>query len=197
MGCLGKTIALTLAAALLHAGALAQDVEAERLHRAMKDTPANTFRFVGDQLVCKQDTPARNYLACLRIGAVRIGDSYRRFRERHPGPWKELAPEAGVAASAHPAATDGKTYWVIGRRGDRIVSVQLTGSRSSPDLAFATLQLGDTEEKAIALLGPRANISAVPEIGGLLWNYAPFPISIEFVDGKVFSIKISEPAPAP
>ena len=197
MVCLGKTIALTLAAALLHAGAHAQDVEAERLRGAMKDTPVNSFRYVGDQLVCKQDTPTRNYLACLRVGPVRIGDSYRRFRERHPGPWQELAPENGIAASAHPAATDGKTYWVIGRRDDRIVSIQLTGNRSSPDLAFATLQLGDSEERAIALLGPRANISAVPEIGGLIWNYAPFPISIEFVDGKVFSIKITEPGPAP
>lgn len=196
MGCLGGTIGLMLAAAFPHAGARAQAIEAEEMRRAMSETPVNSFRYVGDQLVCKQDSPASNYLACLRVGSVRIGDSYRNFRERHPGQRKELPPEGGVTASVHPAASDGRTYWVIGRRDDRIVSIQLTGSRSGPDLAFAALQLGDSEEKAMALLGPRANISAVPEIGGLLWNYAPFPISIEFVDGKVYSIKIAEPAPA-
>jgi hypothetical protein len=187
-----------LAAAFLHAGALAQDADAVHMREAMKDAPMNSFRHVGNHLVCKQDTPAPDYRACLRIGSVRVGDSFRIFRERHPMIWKELALEDGVSASIHPAAAaDGKTYWVIGRRDDRIVSVQLTGHHASPELAFATLQLGDSEERALALLGPRASIRAVPEIGALLWDYAPFPISVEFIDGKVYSIKIADPPSAP
>ena len=192
-----RQIVPLLAAAFLHAGAHAQDADAEIVREAMKDTPMNNFRFVGSHLVCKQDTPARNYLACLRIGTVKVGDSFRSFTERHPGAGKEAALETGVTVSMHPAAPGAGTYWVIGRRGDRIGSVQLTGIYSGPELAFATLQLGDSEEKALAVLGPRASIRAVPEISGLLWDYAPFPISIEFVGGKVYSIRITDPAPAP
>ena len=91
-----RQIVPLLAAAFLHAGAHAQDADAEIVREAMKDTPSNNFRFVGSHLVCKQDTPARNYLACLRIGTVKVGDSFRSFTERHPGAGKEVAPETGV-----------------------------------------------------------------------------------------------------
>jgi hypothetical protein len=53
--------------------------------------------------------------------------------------------------------------------------------------------LHDTEEKVLATLGPRARITVVKEIGGLLWDYRPFPISIELVHGRVYSIKIADP----
>jgi hypothetical protein len=190
-----RAIGLLLAAGLAPSGAQAQDADAERLRRAMADAPVNTFRYVGNHLVCKQDTPAQNYLACLRIGQLRIGDSFSAFRERSPKPFNEVTLESGVSASAFPIATTADThaYWVIGHRDDKIVSIQLSGNYSHPDLAFATIRLHDTEEKVLATLGPRARITVVKEIGGLLWDYRPFPISIELVHGRVYSIKIADP----
>ena len=184
-----------LALALVSSGARAQDLGPEQIRKAMADTPANTFRYVGNHLVCKQETPARNYLACLRIGPLRVGESYTLFRERNPNPYREAALDGGVIASAHRIATagDAHAYWVIAHRDDTIVSIQLTGNYSHPDLAFATIQLNDSEERVLSLLGPRAEITAVREIGGFLWNYRPFPISIEFVQGRVYSIKVATP----
>ena len=190
-----KTIGPLLAAAFLHTGAHAQDADAERLLKAMAETPANTFRYVGNHLVCKQDSPAQNYRACLRIGPMRVGDSYRSVRELNPKPWKEVALEGGVSASAFPitGSVETSAYWIIGHSDDKIVSVQLTGNYSHPDLAFATIRLNDSEEKVLAMLGPQANIRVVREIGGLLWDYHPFPISIELVHGRVYSMRVTTP----
>lgn len=190
-----RSLGLLLAPVLLPSGVLAQDPDAGKLRKALAATPANTFRYVDNHLVCKQDTPAQNYLACLRIGSLRIGDPYRPVRERFPKPFRETALEGGVIASAHRItdAPDAHAYWVIGHRDDRIVSIQLTGNYSHPDLAFATIRLNDSEEEVLARLGPRAQITPVREIGGFLWDYRPFPISIEFVHGKVYSIKVAVP----
>jgi hypothetical protein len=188
-----RAIGLLLAAGLAPSGAQAED--AERLRKAMADAPVNTFRYVDSHLVCKQDTPAQNYLACLRIGQLRIGDSFGSVSERYPRPLNVVALEGGISASAFPivTTTDTYAYWVIGHRDDKIVSIQLTGNYSHPDLAFATIRLNDTEEKVLATLGPRATITVVKEIGALLWDYRPFPISIELVHGRVYSIKVAAP----
>jgi hypothetical protein len=188
-----RAIGLLLAAGLASSGAQAED--AEPLRKAMAEAPVNTFRYVGNHLVCKQDTPAQNYLACLRIGQLRIGDSFGSVSERYPRPLNVVALEGGISASAFPIVTTADThaYWVIGHRDDKIVSIQLTGNYSHPDLAFATIRLNDTEEKVLATLGPRATITVVKEIGALLWDYRPFPISIELVHGRVYSIKIAAP----
>jgi hypothetical protein len=189
---------LLLASALLSSGVQAQDLGAEPLRKAMADTPANTFRYIGNHLVCKQETPAQNYLACLRIGPIRIGDAYRPIRERMPKPFREIALEGGVIASAFRIVTTAEAgaYWVIGHRDEAIVSIQLTGNYSHPDLAFATIKLNDSEEKVLALLGP-GHITEVREIGGLLWDYRPFPISIELIHGRVYSIKVAAPEAQP
>jgi hypothetical protein len=190
-----RALGFLLAPVLLPSGVLAQNPDVEQLRRAMAETPANTFRYVGNHLVCKQDTPAQNYLACLRIGPLRIGDPYQPFRKRSPKPYREAALDDGVIASAHRilSTSDAHAYWVIGHRDDRIVSIQLTGNHSHPDLAFATIRLNDSEETVLARLGPRRHITPVPAIGGILWDYRPFPISIEFVHGKVYSIKVAAP----
>jgi hypothetical protein len=198
-----RALGLLLASALLPSGVHAQDPGDEQLRKAMADTPANTFRYVGNHLVCKQDTPAQDYLACLRIGPLRIGDSYRPFRKRQPKPFREVALDGGGIASAFRIVTtaEARAYWVIGHRDDTIVSIQLTGNYSHPDLAFATIRLNDSEEKVLALLGPRFLIAEVRGISGLLWDYRPFPISIELIHGRVYSIRVAapdgQPQPAP
>jgi hypothetical protein len=196
-----RAIGLLLVPALAPAGVHAQDLSPGELRKALADTPVNTFRYAGKHLVCKQETPAQNYLACLRIGPHRIGDPYRPVRERLPRPFREVALKGGVIASAHRIASPpgAHAYWVIGHRDGAIVSIQLTGNHSHPDLAFATIQLDDSEEKVLALLGPLARITEVREIGGLLWDYRPFPISIELIHGRVYSMKVTAPdlQPAP
>lgn len=191
-----RAIVTLFAAALLHAGAHAQGDDPEQLRKALEEMPMNTFRVIGNQLVCKQDKPVPNYNACLRIGQIRIGDSYPDLRERYPKPWKEVPQDGGVTASVFiiAATKEARAYWVIGHRDGKIASIQLTGNYSHPDFAFSTIQLNDSEEKVIAVLGERRQITPVKEVDGVMWDYQPFPISVQFAHGKVYSIKVTAPA---
>jgi hypothetical protein len=186
-----------MALALLSAlgGAAAQGLEEQRLREALADVPVNTFRYFEGQLVCKQDRPAPNYLACLRIGELRVGASYRAVRECDPRPWREARLEDGVTASAFLIESPPGThaYWVIGHRDEVIVSVQLTGNYPHPDHHFASIWLNDTEERVLSRLGPASRVSEVREIGGLRWDYQPHPFSLELVRGRVYSIRVALP----
>ena len=191
-----RAIVTLFAAALLHASANAQSDDPEQQRKALEQMPVNSFRVIGNQLVCKQDKPVANYNACLRIGQVRIGDSYPDLRERYPKPWKEDRQDGGVTASVFiiAATKEVRAYWIIGHRDGKIVSIQLTGNYAHPDFAFSTIQLDDSEEKVIAVLGARRQITPVKEIDGVMWDYQPFPISVQFAHGKVYSIKVTAPA---
>ncbi len=74
-------------------------------------------------------------------------------------------------------------------------SLQLTGqpSEMTNSLAFSSIMLGTTTEKVTDILGLPSSVADVPEISGKVWNYAPFPFSIEFVNGSVYSIRIDSP----
>jgi hypothetical protein len=191
-----RAIVTLFTAALIHAGAIAQVDDPEQQRKVLEQMPVNTFRVIGNQLVCKQDKPVANYNACLKIGQIRIGDSYPDLRERYPKPWKEVLQDGGVTATVFviAATKEARAYWVIGHGDGKIVAIQLTGNYAHPDFAFSTIQLNDSEEKVIALLGEQRQITPVKEIDGVMWDYQPFPISVQFVHGRVYSIKVTAPA---
>lgn len=158
---------------------------------AVEAVPMNTFRFVGGALICKSDTP--DPASCLRIGGIKIGDSYQRIRGVQ-NPFKEVALADGVTASAYVIGVHGNesAYWVIGHRDEKIVSIQLTGNFAHADYSFSTIRLADPEQKVREILGPRYAVRDVAEVGGVVWDYAPFPITIEMVKGKVYSIRLAD-----
>ena len=58
------------------------------------------------------------------------------------------------------------------------------------DDSFSTVSPGDPIAKVDKAFGPRFSERPVPEIGGTLRDYAPFPFTIEYVDGVVYSIRV-------
>ncbi len=152
-------------------------------------TPVNTFRFLGNALVCKSDS-ATDESACLRIGSLKIGAEYKPTSK----PWKEVPVKNGVTVSVFSiiAKDDITAYWVIGHKDGRITSIQLTGNYSNENLSFSTIMLNDSKDKVKKVLGPRYRESDVDSIKGAMWDYYPFPISIEFTNDRVYSIRIAE-----
>ncbi len=152
-------------------------------------TPVNTFRFLGNALVCKSDSAEDNY-ACFRIGNLKIGEKYKPRTKA----WKEIPQGQGVIASVHPiiANEEFSAYWVIGHKEGKITSIQLTGNYPHEKLAFSTIKLSDPEEKVRKILGPRFRERKVKSINGIMWDYYPFPITIEFIENRVYSIRVSE-----
>lgn len=153
-------------------------------------TPINTFKFLGNALVCISDKPINNEHACYRIGNLKIGDAYNP-REK---PWKEIPQENGVVAAVFPIIANEKneTYWIFGHKNKKIVSIQLTGNYVDEKLSFSTIMLGDKKEKVRKVLGPNYTVKNVDSIKGVMWDYYPFAISIEFIKNKVYSIRIAE-----
>jgi hypothetical protein len=153
--------------------------------------PEEGFHFLGNNLICIVKTKeADDPHACYQIGAIKIGAPYLP----KVNPQEELTLPNGVVASMFPIIRNDQhhAYWVLGHKGGRIVSVQLTGTYHSPDYAFASIMLGDAEEKVRNVLGPRYTIRGVEAIGGVMWDYAPFKISVELVAGKVYSIRVAD-----
>ncbi|NVK88591.1 MAG: hypothetical protein HWE13_10705 [Gammaproteobacteria bacterium] len=163
--------------------------ETVKMKQAFSSVPMNTFRFLGNQIMCKMSDPDDEY-ACWRIGKVKLNDLYAPTSE----PWQEIPQANGVVASVFiiVANDEYEAYWVIGHKNGIIESIQLTGNYPDEQLNFAGIMLADNEDKVKNILGPRYSVSDVPEINGTVWDYAPFRISIEFKGDVVYSIRISK-----
>jgi len=168
---------------------LSQEEIAEMKDKAYKQ-PLNTYLFLGNTIICKTDETSKDdNNACSKIGPVKVGDSFSPKTEA----WKVVAQPNGVTASVYPIVADDKhnAYWVIGHKDKKIISVQLTGNYPEPNLSFSTIQLTDSKDKVKSILGPRFTSNEIPEIGGEVWDFYPFPITIEFKGDSVYSIRIA------
>ena len=153
-------------------------------------TPINTFKFIGNALVCISDKLTNINHACYRFGNLKIGDTYNPKEK----PWKEIPRKNGVTASVFPIIANEKNeaYWIFGHKNKKIVSIQLTGNYVHEKLSFSTIMLGDKKEKVRKILGPNYTVTKVDAIKGVMWDYYPFAISVEFIKNKVYSIRIAE-----
>ncbi len=82
-------------------------------------------------------------------------------------------------------------YWVISYRDHKVYSLQATGLAIPPNIAFSSIHFGDGKEHVMAILGeaPRRYQRRGHDIE--VWEYPPYPVSIEFKQGLVFSIRVS------
>lgn len=179
-------------ALLFCSATLAQQAPTIASPQLVDDMPMNTFRFGGNTIICKMQNPD-DQDACLRIGDFKMGDDFAALASKMGKPYRIIpqSDERTAVVYVITATQESEAYWVLEHHDGKLVAIQLTGDAPVPDVSFSTIQLTDPEAKVKEVLGPRYAISEVPEIGGTLWDYDPFPFSIEFVDGKVYSIRIS------
>lgn len=78
----------------------------------------------------------------------------------------------------------------------QVDSLQLTGlpGEATEDLPFSGIKLGAPRKRVVDTLGPPSSVADVAQIKGTRWDYAPFPFSIEFVNGVVYSMRIHRPS---
>ncbi len=143
---------------------------------------------------------------CLRIGALHVGQAREDVEERLGSPWQTVASRApGLTAAVYLLFRDSVAgrgaYYVIEyervEARDVAFSVQLTGQRPDGIHHFSCLRLEDEVGAVRRQLGEPVDVSpfAAPESGvsGLTWSYEPLPVSIEIVDGKVYSLRVWRP----
>lgn len=169
---------------------------------------AYCFFFDSDQTYCVSpgvDADGTD-VPCLRIGRVHVGQT-RESVEAHLGsPFQDFPPRLpGLSMSAYWVFRDtvshARSYYVVEFErldGQEIVfSTQLTGSRSDSLHHFSCLHLEDDESVLRRQLGKPTEVSPFQfeedGVSGVVWSYAPMPISIELVDGKVYSFRVWRP----
>ncbi len=165
------------------------------------DIRMNEFRRSGGGLVCVTDTfkpdEPISYLQCLRIGSISIGQSEKDVERLLGSPWKVIKKDDETTIKVFPIESEeqSKPYWVITFKAGRAESIQVTGKNPKTASAFSSIRLGDKKTKVLEILGEPFATKPVEGIKGVLWSYRPFPISIEIVDERVYSIRVSRTHP--
>jgi tetratricopeptide (TPR) repeat protein len=160
-----------------------------------------------EQLMCASATEDgdASIRPCLRIGRIHIGQRRAEVEQRLGAPFLEVPGPDGQPAYAYlvyanEATTTGAYYVVTYEEvdGDGIVeSVQLTGQKPPLPHDFACFGLGSPASDVRRQLGlpTRVTTFADPDhdLAGDLWVYDDTPISLELMDDRVASIRVSRP----
>jgi len=153
----------------------------------------NEFRYAGNALICtREHLTDDGYLPCLTIGGIKIGDSISTVEKKYPDIFKTITNPDTSITKVYPVegSIDEDPYFVVVYKNNLVSSIQLTGRGTKEILSFSSIRLGDQYKKALEVIGPPSKKNNVQEINGEIWSYFPFPISIEIVDNKVYSIKV-------
>ena len=155
----------------------------------------NEFRFLGGALVCITDVNESGYLPCLHFGDISIGSHMKEVEKSYDDIYKSISKSDSVKIKVYilHSELEELPYLVITYENEKVKSMQLTGLQTSDDLDFSSIRLGAPNDSVIKILGNPSSKQAVEEIQGTRWSYYPFPISVEFVKEKVYSIKIWKP----
>jgi hypothetical protein len=184
----------TAAALLLVAALPARGVELER----------GEWRRVGPSFACKVDAPQQIppsaidpdalLMACMHMGPFVIGDEARTLSILGPPHRTVPQPKEAKALVWFVGEPGHYPYFVATVRNDRIAALQITGTPHAKAYGFNHINLGDGTEALTRYFGPafRVGKSDLPDTD--VWHYGPWPFSFEVKDGRVTSIRISDPA---
>ena len=114
-------------------------------------------------------------------------------------------PPSPISLPRSPPLVEPRITWSKYERiGDDelVFSAQLTGDPPDPvALDFSCLQLGGTGAAVRQQPGAPSEIRSFERaeagVAGVVWSYDPLPISIEVVDGRVYSFRVWRPDDVP
>jgi len=158
------------------------------------------FRYSGGELICDSSAQPTDqqlpYLDCLQIGPVQIGETLRTVSMKF-GKARKTVKRGEVTERLYPIALNvppGQPvpYWVIGFDRQRVISIQITGNLRVDEYAFSSIRVGDPESRVLLLLGPPEFSQPLPQVGGDMWGYSPYPVTFEIKNGRVYSMRVSE-----
>lgn len=146
--------------------------------------------FAADRELSKDEVAGIGYRPCLYVGPFRTGTAWAPIGAQL-GPPHRSQKDGVEDVFVYGLARTAPPYIVFRVREGRITTIQLTGDGFF-DFGFAGLLLGDREADILKALGPPSDKRQGPQIKGTLWDYAPFPVSLEVKDGKLYSVLVME-----
>jgi hypothetical protein len=164
--------------------------------RSIDTIPIDEFRHDGVGLGCfsnKNFKDSDGYLNCLKIGPIFMRMTIKEVENTFRTPVKIIENDGSQTRVYLLPTTDTHLpYFAITFKKNKVSSIQLTGYSTTSNVSFSSIKLGTHYKKVLEILGKPNEISKVPDIEGVIWDYEPFPFSIEFINRKVYSIKLSD-----
>jgi len=162
--------------------------------RGFDSTIKNEFRYLGGSIATISDKSSdveQGYLNCLYIGKIKMRMTLNQV-DSVLGKCDKILNQNDSQIQVYflPASEKYYPYYAISFKNNIVNSIQLTGLSTSDNISFSPIKLGDHYKTVLEILGKPGNIKNIEDIKGVEWTYFPFPISIEFVNRKVYSIKI-------
>lgn len=184
-----------LIALLLTTDVLGQDT-LQFTPRDVDSTSYDEFRCLGGAIACiSKDVPdpESGYCNCMHFGDIKIRMT-REEIESVLGRADTIIYQGKQPVSLYflPTSENHLSYFAITFRNKIAKSLQLTGFSTTDNYAFSSIILGSPYKTVLEILGKPKGIYRVPDINGVEWDYYPFPISIEFINRKVYSIRIED-----
>lgn len=142
---------------------------------------------------------------CLRIAKIYVGQSETEVIGNVGHGWQEVGQVADRDVFVRPVFQDVErreaAYYVLEYErhgGERIVySVQITGQQPPLPHLFSCLELGDLAKDVRRQIGDPNSVEDFHDpkvdVYGELWRFDPYPITIEVVQGRIYSIRVSRP----
>ena len=153
----------------------------------------NEFDASSGAPMCITDKKADGYLPCLCFGNIDFSTSLSKIESIYGNPYRTIENDEGSKTKVYLLKTDGESYpyFAITFNKNSITSIQLTGIRLLEEISFSSIRLGDHHSFVEQKLGLPSSKHDVQEIQGEMWDYRPFPITIEFKDDLVYSIRLT------
>jgi len=155
----------------------------------------NEFLLLGNAIAFISDTISDYVEDGLQIGQLNLKESFNSASIKLGNKiYKSLDGINGTKNHIFLLDTIGENinYLVISERNDSLLGIQLTGFFTELDYSFSSIKLGDYYNYVEQKLGMGSRQDEVKEINGYRWSYEPFPFSIEFVNDRVYSIRINK-----
>ena len=154
----------------------------------------NEFDASSGAISCATNEIKENYLSCLCIGKINFDTLESEIEKLHGKPHKVLANKDNSSTKIYllKTSTEHYPYFAITFDNSSIESIQLTGGKPNENLSFSSIRLGDQSSFVLQKLGTPSQKYDVEEIQGELWDYAPFPFTIEFINNEVYSIRLTK-----
>lgn len=152
----------------------------------------NEFYQHNNAIVCVADTEIDNYRNALSIGDINIDDSFEETLRKLGKPYKVMEGNKGLKNYIFliDRLENSVNYMVVSAKSDTIQAIQFTGSTRNEKFKFSSIRLGDYSNYVYQKFGNRFKEKRVEQIKGISWDYYPFTFSFEFVEDRVYSIRV-------
>lgn len=157
----------------------------------------NTFYYNSLGLGCISDTiqsPESGYMNCLCFGEINFETTLNQYYDKFGEPARIMDNSDGSKYYIFilSPSQEAFSYIAVQILNNETTVIQLTGKDNTIPFSFSTIKLGDHATYVKQRLGPNYEQIKVEEIDGFKWSYNPFPFSIEFIDMRVYSIRLSK-----